>query len=123
LPLAANILNRQFEPNALNKVWVVDMTYTSPHGDVGCRGGFVFQTCCWLDHADRMTNRLVVVALNTAIQRRIANEGILPHLYRGFQYASDYHQRLLEKPRITCSMSGIGKCWDNTPMESFFEKG
>ena len=68
----------------------------------------------------RMTSRLVVDALNMAIQRRMPGEGILTHSDRGSQYASDHYQRVLEKHGIQCSMSGVGQCWDNAPMESFF---
>ncbi len=70
--------------------------------------------------ADRMTSRLVGDALDMAIQRRMPGEGILTHSGRGSQYASDHYQRLLEKHGIQCSMSGVGQCWDNAPMESFF---
>jgi len=41
LPVATNILNRQFDPKVVNMVWLADITYI-PHGKVGCRGGFVF---------------------------------------------------------------------------------
>jgi putative transposase len=70
--------------------------------------------------ADRMTSRLVVNALDMAIQRRMSGEGILTHSDRGSQYASDHYQRLLEKHRIQCSMNCVGQCWDNASMESFF---
>jgi putative transposase len=70
--------------------------------------------------ADRMTSRLVVDDLDMAIQRGMPGEGILTHSDRGSQYASDHYQRLLEKHGIQCSMSGVGQCWDNAPMESFF---
>ena len=47
-------------------------------------------------------------------------EGLLAHSDRGSQYASDHYQRLLGRHGIACSMSGVGQCWDNAPMESFF---
>src|SRR5262249_19097171 len=70
--------------------------------------------------ADTMSSRLVVDALKRAVQRRLPGEGLLAHSDRGSQYASEHYQRLLAKHGIECSRSGVGQCWDNTPMESFF---
>ena len=55
-----------------------------------------------------------------AVQRRLPKEGLLTHSDRGSQYASEHYQRLLAKHGIECSRSGVGQCWDNAPMESFF---
>lgn len=123
LPVAANILDRQFEPKAVNKAWVADITY------IPTREGWLYMAAVedlysrrivgW-SMAERMTSRLVVDALEMAIKRRMPEEGILAHSDRGSQYASEHYQRLLEKHGIKCSMSGVGQCWDNAPMESFF---
>jgi transposase InsO family protein len=67
-----------------------------------------------------MTSRLVVDALEMAVQRRLPDEGLLAHSDRGSQYASEHYQLLLGNYGIECSMSGVGQCWDNAPMESFF---
>ena len=67
-----------------------------------------------------MTSRLVVDALEMAVQRRLPGEGLLAHSDRGSQYASEHYQRLLGKHGIECSMSAVGQCWDNAPAESFF---
>ena len=75
--------------------------------------------CIW-SMADRLESRLVVDALELAVQRRFPQEGLLAHSDRGSQYASEHYQRLLHKHGITCSMSRRGDCWDNAPMESFF---
>ena len=45
---------------------------------------------------------------------------MLAHSDRGSQYASDHYQRVLASAGIVCSMSEVGQCWDNAPMESFF---
>ena len=120
---ATVIVNRQFDPKTVNKVWLADITY------IPTREGWLYLAVVadlysrrivgW-SMADRMTSRLVVDALDMAIQRRMPGEGILTHSDRGSQYASDHYQRLLEKHGIQCSMSGVGQCWDNDPMESFF---
>ena len=70
--------------------------------------------------ADHLESRLVVDALEMAIQRRLPDERLLAHSDRGSQYSSEHYQRLLEQHGITCSMSRRADCWDNAPMESFF---
>ncbi len=69
---------------------------------------------------ESMESRLVVDALEMAIQRRRPGAGLMAHSDRGSQYASEHYQRVLTEEGIVCSMSGVGQCWDNAPMESFF---
>lgn len=70
--------------------------------------------------AETMESRLVVDALEMAIARRRPGAGLLAHSDRGSQYASDHYQRALAAEGIVCSMSDVGQCWDNAPVESFF---
>ncbi len=70
--------------------------------------------------AESMESRLVVDALEMAVARRRPGEGLLAHSDRGSQYASDHYQRVLAAEGIVCSMSAVGQCWDNAPVESFF---
>ena len=70
--------------------------------------------------AESMASRLVVDALGMAITRRRPGAGLVAHSDRGSQYASDHYQRMLAGEGIVCSMSGVGQCWDNAPVESFF---
>ena len=42
------------------------------------------------------------------------------HSDRGRQYTSAGYQALLAKQKMLVSMSGVGNCYDNAPMESFF---
>ena len=123
LPVAANVLDRQFDPEAPNEKWVADITY------IPTREGFLYLAVVedlysrrivgW-SMADHMESRLVVDALEMAVQRRLPGQGLLAHSDRGSQYASEHYQLLLQKHGIECSMSGVGQCWDNAPMESFF---
>ena len=55
-----------------------------------------------------------------ALGRRRPGAGLLAHSDRGSQYASEHYQRVLSAEGIVCSMSGVGQCWDNAPVESFF---
>lgn len=123
LPVAENLLDRQFDPAAPNESWVADITY------ILTREGWLYLAAVedlyarrivgWA-MAEHMESRLVVDALELAVQRRLPGEGLLAHSDRGSQYASEHYQRLLARHGIACSMSRKADCWDNAPMESFF---
>ena len=123
LPVAENLLDRQFNPSKANESWVADITY------IPTREGWLYLAAVedlysrrvvgWA-MAEHMESRLVVDALAMAVQRRLPGEGLLAHSDRGSQYASEHYQRLLARHGITCSMSRRADCWDNAPMESFF---
>jgi transposase InsO family protein len=123
LPVAENILARDFEPEGPNEKWCADITY------IPTREGWLYLAVVedlfsrmivgWsMDQT--MESRLVVDALAMALARRRPGAGLLAHSDRGSQYASEHSQRLLGEEGIVCSMSGVGQCWDNAPMESFF---
>jgi len=123
LPVAENLLDRQFDPAARNEAWVADITY------IPTREGWLYLAAVedlysrrvvgW-SMAEHLESRLVVDALALAVERRLPGEGLLAHSDRGSQYASDHYQSLLARHGITCSMSRRADCWDNAPMESFF---
>ena len=123
LPVADNLLDRQFDAQRPNERWAGDITY------IPTREGWLYLAAVedlysrmvvgW-SMAEHMESRLVVDALEMAIARRLPGAGLLAHTDRGSQYASDHYQTLLGKHGIECSMSGVGQCWDNAPMESFF---
>jgi putative transposase len=123
LPVADNLLDRPFNPAGANEAWVADITY------VPTREGWLYlaavedlysRRVVGGSMADHLESRLVVDALERAVQRRLPGEGLLAHSDRGSQYASEHYQLLLAKHGITCSMSRRADCWDNAPMESFF---
>jgi putative transposase len=128
LPVAANVLDREFEPTEPNARWCADITY------VPTREGWLYlaevedlfsrRVVGWSMSAT-MTSRLVVDALEMALARRrplteSSPSGLVAHSDRGSQYASEHYQRRLKDARIECSMSRRGNCWDHAPMESFF---
>jgi putative transposase len=123
LPVADNVLDREFDPQGPNESWVADITY------IPTREGWLYlaivEDLCsrmvvgW-SMDSTMTSRLVVDALGVAVRRRLPGEGLLAHSDRGSQYASDHYRSLLGRHGIECSMSGVGQCWDNAPAESFF---
>jgi transposase InsO family protein len=126
MPVAENVLDRQFDPEEPNASWVADVTY------IPTREGWLYLAVVedlfsravvgWSMDAT-MTSRLVVDALEMALARRPALKGssaLVAHSDRGSQYASEHYRRRLKDERIGCSMSRRGNCWDNAPMESFF---
>jgi putative transposase len=123
LPVAENVLGRDFAPAGPNESWCADITY------IPTREGWLYLAVVedlfsrmivgWSMDAT-MTSRLVVDALESAVLRRLPGSGLVAHSDRGSQYASEHYQQLLAQEGITCSMSRRGNCWDNAPMESFF---
>ena len=123
LPVAENLLDRQFDPASPNEAWAADITY------IPTREGWLYLAVVedlysrmvvgW-SMAEHLESRLVVDALELAVQRRLPGEGLLAHSDRGSQYASEHYQLLLARHGIACSMSRRADCWDNAPMESFF---
>jgi putative transposase len=123
LPVADNRLNRQFDPASPNASWVADITY------IPTRAGWLYLAAVedlysrrvvgW-SMANHLESRLVVDALEMAVQQRWPGEGLLAHSDRGSQYASEHYRQLLARNGIDCSMSRRANCWDNAPMESFF---
>lgn len=125
LPIAPNLLDRQFTVNAPNKVWVGDITY------IATDEGWLFlavvidlfsrQVVGWSMGA-QMTRELVIDALRMAwFRRRPTKEnGLMFHSDRGSQYASEDFRNVLKEYGITASMSRRGNCWDNACSETLF---
>ena len=123
LPIAANLLNRQFNPVAPNTAYVSDITY------IRTGAGWLYlaivldlyarKVVGWA-MAPSMPAELVCDALNMAIQQRRPAPGLIVHSDRGSQYASELYQDLLDEHGFVCSMSRKGNCWDNAIAERFF---
>ena len=123
LPVAENVLDRQFEVDALDVAWVTDITY------VWTAEGWLYLAAILdlfsrrvVGHAmsERIDRALVLDALRDAAGRRVPNVGLLHHSDRGSQYASGDYQDALDDLGVVCSMSRKGNCWDNAVAESFF---
>jgi putative transposase len=123
LPVAANLLDRDFNPSRPNEVWTADITYIPTAEDwlylAVVEDLFSRKIVGW-SMDGTMTSRLVVDALEMAVQRRRPEVGLLTHSDRGSQYASAHYQEMLAAQGLTCSMSRVAQCWDNAPTESFF---
>lgn len=123
LPIAPNVLARQFNPAAPNKAYVSDITY------VRTGAGWLYlavvidlysrKVVGWA-MAPTMPAKLVCDALHMAVQQRRPGKGLIVHSDRGSQYASAQYQALLRGHGFICSMSRKGNCWDNAVAERFF---
>ena len=123
LPVAANVLDRQFTVPTPNMAWVSDITY------LWTREGWLYlvvildlfsrRVVGWALH-DRITRQLALDALAMALRHRQPRPGLVHHSDRGSQYASGDYRAVLTAHGIVCSMSRRGNCWDNAVAESFF---
>lgn len=125
LPVAANLLDRDFAADAPDRKWACDITY------VATGEGFLYLAAVmdlysrrivgW-GMADHLRTELCTDALAMAVRARdpAPGAGLVHHSDRGVQYASGDYQRLLRDRGITCSMSRAGDCYDNAAMESFW---
>jgi len=125
LPVAPNLLNREFAAERCNQKWVSDITYVPTDEGwlyvAGMMDLYGREVVGWA-MGERMTKELVIDCLNQANKRRNNPRGVLVHSDRGSQYCSKDYQKLLAKSGHICSMSRKGNCWDNAPMESFWGK-
>ncbi|EAF0171365.1 IS3 family transposase, partial [Listeria monocytogenes] len=55
-----------------------------------------------------------------AIRQLSKDEFPLLHSDRGYQYTSKEFKRMMEKAKLTHSMSRVGRCIDNGPIEAFW---
>lgn len=123
LPVAENLLDRNFTPVAPNQAWTSDITYLWT--DEGwlylaiVMDLFNREIVGW-SLKPRMAADIVTDALTMAWFRRRPAPGLMHHSDRGSQYASHAFQDKLREYGMTCSMSRKGNCWDNAPTESWF---
>lgn len=123
LPVAANLLGRDFSAEAPDLRWAADITY------VPTAEGWLYLAVILdlfsrrvVGHACAATlaTSLIVEALTLACGRRRPSAGILHHSDRGSQYASAEYQARLKEAGAQASMSRRGDCYDNAVVESFF---
>ncbi len=123
LPIAPNLLERNFTAAAPNEVWAGDITY------VATDEGWLYlavvidlfsrQVVGW-SMKPHMQTDLVCDALRMAWFRRQPETGLIFHSDRGSQYCSGKYQDLLKSYGMRSSMSRKGDCWDNAPTESLW---
>ena len=124
--IAENILNRNFHADKPNEKWLTDVTEFKYY--IGMEAHKLYLSAI-LDLYDRRIvsfiirdsndNSLVFDTLDEAI-KAYPNAHPLFHSDRGFQYTNRKFHNKLEKAGITQSMSRVGRCIDNGPMEGFW---
>lgn len=119
-----NILSRNFKTKTPNKKWLTDVTEFSIPGD--SRKLYLSPIMDLYDNSIieyeisfKNNNNLVFNMFDKAIQK-YPNAKPIFHSDRGFQYTSNVFKSKLENNGMTQSMSRVGKCIDNGPMEGFF---
>jgi transposase InsO family protein len=125
LPIAPNLLDRQFTVAEPDRVWAGDITYI--HTDEGWLflavviDLFSRQVVGWSLRED-MTRDIVIDALRMAWFKRHPSKqaGLIFHSDRGSQYASQDFRDVLTEYGFTASMSRRGNCWDNACSETLF---
>jgi transposase InsO family protein len=120
---APNLLKQDFSASAPNQKWVVDFTF------IATDEGWLYLAVV-LDLFSRrvvgwamsqtMDTALVESALRMALRERRPPAGLLHHSDQGSQYTSAAYRSCLETALAQLSMSGVGNCYDNAVIESFF---
>jgi transposase InsO family protein len=123
LPIAPNLVQRDFKPKAPNELWCGDITY------IATDEGWLYlavvidlfsrQVVGW-SMREHMQASLVIDALRMAWFRRRPGPGLIFHSDRGSQYCGRQFQETLKAYGMKSSMSRKGDCWDNAPTESLW---
>ena len=121
---AEDLVNRQFDVDGPNELWVSDVT---EHPTAGGKVYLAVVLDAWSrmvigwSIADHIRTELVVDALQMAIWRRRPAEGkTICHTDHGSQYTSWAFGRRLRAAGLLGSMGSIGDCFYNSLAESFF---
>jgi transposase InsO family protein len=126
LPVAENLLNRDFKALNPGEKWVSDITY------LRTTNGWQYLTVIidlwdrkvigW-NIADDLGTENVCKALDMAVLNRAPRKDMLFHSDRGVQYCSELFRITLISycSDVRQSMSRKGNCWDNACVESFFK--
>lgn len=108
LPVAPNLLNRQFAVSARNQVWVTDIIYIATDDGwlylAGIKDLFNGELVGYALEA-RMTQQLVMQALFRAVAAKRPGKGLIQHSDRGSQYCAHAYQKLLQQFGMQASMS------------------
>ena len=122
-PVAANLLNRNFETAEPDRVYAADISY------IWTDEGWLYlatemdlyshRIVGW-SLSSRLCRQLVLDAFDMAVGRRRPGPGLIHHSDRGVQYACGDFQKALKRYGMVPSMSRKGDPYDNAVAESFF---
>lgn len=124
--IAENILNRNFTADAPNEKWLTDVTEFKYYAGIIVHKVYLSAILDLYDRRivayvirDGNTNELVYSTFDKALRENPSAHPLF-HSDRGFQYTNRmFYSKLCEAGMIQ-SMSRIGKCIDNGPMEGFW---
>jgi putative transposase len=123
LPVAPNVVKRDFTAKSPNRLWCSDITYLWTEEGwlylAAIIDVFTRKVVGWAMR-DRLTLPLALEAIEMAVQRQKPHKGLVHHSDRGCQYAAREYQKVLNYHGMVASMSRKGQCWDNALAESFF---
>ncbi|WP_432409569.1 IS3 family transposase [Wukongibacter sp. M2B1] len=120
---AENILDRKFNANNFGEKWLTDVTEFK----YGANSKAYLSAI--IDLADKSVVAYVLgksnnnsLVFETFKRANEIHPNVTPlfHSDRGFQYTSKLFKNMLEKAGMTQSMSRVGRCIDNGPMEAFW---
>jgi putative transposase len=124
LGYSPNLLSSAPPPEAVNQIWVADITY------IPLRNGSFAYLALLMDLFSRrvigwrlagyMTEELVLEPLHQAIRSRQPPPSLIHHSDRGGQYAGHVYRSVLRRAAMRQSMSRAANCYDNAFMESCF---
>ncbi|MEK4650138.1 IS3 family transposase [Niallia sp. FSL W8-0954] len=122
--VAENILSRDFNAEKQNQKWCTDVTelkygngkkaYLSAIIDLYDKSIISYI----LGHSNN--NKLVFQTIVPAIQSLKEDEHPLIHSDRGYQYTSKFFKQIIDNAEMVHSMSRVGRCIDNGPIEAFW---
>ncbi|WP_240619278.1 IS3 family transposase [Chitinophaga costaii] len=124
--ISPNVYKERGFPSRINETWVGDITY------IPMTGGPFRYLSVWMDLysrkivgwdlQDHMKESLVVASLKKALAARGSAENLIIHSDRGGQYAGTQFRRIIDKHKLTQSMSDADNPYDNAHMESYFSR-
>ena len=124
--VAENLLNREFHADKPNEKWLTDVTEFKWYEGIEVHKVYLSAILDLYDRrvvayviGDKNNNPLVFDTVDIAIAENTDAHPLF-HSDRGFQYTNRGFHTKLEKAGMTKSMSRVGKCIDNGPMEGFW---
>jgi transposase InsO family protein len=123
LPIAPNLIDRNFSTIAPNRVWLADITYIrTDEGWLYLAAVMDLYSRKIVGYAmrDHLRTELPLAALRMALKARRPDASLIHHSDRGVQYAAADYRKTLQSVGAKASMSRKADCYDNAPMESFF---
>ena len=124
--LAENVLKREFYADRPNAKWLTDVTEFKYYIGLEVHKLYLSAILDLFDRRivsfvirDRNDNALVFQTFDKAVAETLDAHPLF-HSDRGFQYTNRVFHTKLERAGMTQSMSRVGKCIDNGPMEGFW---